>query len=41
MTVKAYGAYAGDKPLEPMSMERRNAGPHDVQIDMFYCGVCN
>src|ERR671921_507577 len=34
MTVKAYGAYAADKPLEPMEITRRAPGPHDVQIDI-------
>jgi uncharacterized zinc-type alcohol dehydrogenase-like protein len=41
MTIKAYGAHAGDKPLEPMEIERRQPGPHDVQIDIAYCGVCH
>ena len=41
MTVKAYGAYAGDKPLEPMDIARRAPGPHDVQIDIAYCGICH
>ncbi|SAK75559.1 alcohol dehydrogenase [Caballeronia temeraria] len=41
MTVKAYGAYAGDKPLESMDIVRRIAGPHDVKIDIAYCGVCH
>lgn len=41
MTVKAYGAYAADKKLESMSIERRQPGPHDVQIEIAYCGVCH
>ncbi len=41
MTVKAYGAYAGDKPLESMEITRRPPGAHDVQIDIAYCGVCH
>ncbi|MFC2971360.1 NAD(P)-dependent alcohol dehydrogenase [Azotobacter bryophylli] len=41
MVVKAYGAYAGDKPLEPLEITRRPPGPHDVQIDIAYCGVCH
>jgi uncharacterized zinc-type alcohol dehydrogenase-like protein len=41
MTTKAYGAYAADKPLEPIDIERRAPGPHDVQIDIAYCGVCH
>ncbi|WP_141452848.1 NAD(P)-dependent alcohol dehydrogenase [Pseudoxanthomonas sp. z9] len=41
MSVHAYGAYAGDKPLEPMEITRRAPGPHDVQIDIAYCGICH
>lgn len=41
MVTKAYGAYAGDKPLEPIDIERRTPGPHDVQIDIAFCGVCH
>lgn len=41
MTVKAYGAYAADKPLEAMDIVRREPGPRDVQIDIAYCGVCH
>jgi len=41
MVVKAYGAYAGDQPLEPLEITRRPPGPHDVQIDIAYCGVCH
>lgn len=41
MNVKAYGAYAGDLPLEPMDITRREPGAHDVQIEIAYCGVCH
>jgi uncharacterized zinc-type alcohol dehydrogenase-like protein len=41
MTVKAYGAYAADKPLEPIDIERRAVGAKDVQIAIAYCGVCH
>jgi uncharacterized zinc-type alcohol dehydrogenase-like protein len=41
METKAYGATAGDKPLQPMNIERREVGPHDVQIDIAFCGVCH
>ena len=41
MTVIAYGAYAGDKPLEAMGITRRAPGAHDVQIDIAFCGVCH
>lgn len=41
MTTIAYGAYAADKPLEPITIERRSTGAHDVQIDIAFCGVCH
>jgi uncharacterized zinc-type alcohol dehydrogenase-like protein len=41
MTTKAYGATASDKPLEPLDIERRAPGAHDVAIDISFCGVCH
>ncbi|HZW18794.1 MAG TPA: NAD(P)-dependent alcohol dehydrogenase [Luteimonas sp.] len=41
MTTKAYGAHAGDQPLEPMDITRREVGSHDVRIDIAYCGLCH
>ena len=41
MAVKAYGAYAADKPLQPIDIERRPPGPSDVVIDIAFCGVCH
>lgn len=41
MKVKAYGARAGDLPLESMEITRRQPGAHDVQIDIAFCGVCH
>lgn len=41
MHVLAYGAHAGDKPLEPMQITRREPGPEDVQIAIAFCGVCH
>lgn len=41
MEVKAYGARAGDLPLESMDITRRQPGAHDVQIDIAFCGVCH
>lgn len=41
MKVKAYGARAGDLPLESMEITRRQLGVHDVQIDIAFCGVCH
>ena len=41
LKVKGYAAQAADKPLAPFSFERRDPGPHDVQIAILYCGVCH
>ena len=41
MTIKAYGAHAGDQPLVPIDITRRATGPEDVRIDIAYCGVCH
>ncbi|NEK74848.1 MAG: NAD(P)-dependent alcohol dehydrogenase, partial [Xanthomonas euvesicatoria] len=40
-TAHAYAAQAADQPLAPFVFERRAPGPHDVQIDIAYCGVCH
>ncbi|CAN5810580.1 NAD(P)-dependent alcohol dehydrogenase [soil metagenome] len=40
-TVAAIGAAAKTSPMAPMSIERRNPGPTDVQIDILFCGVCH
>ena len=37
----AYAAHAADTPLAPHTIERRTPGPHDVEIDILYCGVCH
>ena len=39
--IQAWGAPAAGKPLAPMSIERREPGPHDVVIEILYCGVCH
>ena len=41
MVTKAYGAYAADKPLEPIDIHRRPSGPRDVEIAIAFCGVCH
>lgn len=41
MLVNAYGAHAGDQPLEPIGITRRPVGPHDVQIEIAFCGICH
>jgi uncharacterized zinc-type alcohol dehydrogenase-like protein len=41
MQTRAFGAYAADKPIEAMTIERRTPGPRDVQIQIAFCGVCH
>ena len=36
-----YAAQSATSPLEPFRFERREPGPHDVQIDILFCGVCH
>ena len=37
----SYAAPAADKPLGPLTIERRNPGPRDVLIEILYAGVCH
>lgn len=37
----AYAAESSQSPLAPYTIHRREPGPHDVLIDIFYCGVCH
>jgi alcohol dehydrogenase (NADP+) len=37
----AYAAQSATSPLEPFSFTRRDVQPHDVQIDVLFCGVCH
>lgn len=39
--IKAYGTEAAKAPLNQLSINRRKATPHDVEIDILYCGVCH
>lgn len=38
---KGYAAQSSTSPLAPWSFERREVGPHDVLIEILYCGVCH
>lgn len=40
-TVPAFAAPSPKVPLGPLSIQRREPGPHDVVIDIEYCGVCH
>ena len=36
-----YAAQSATAPLDMFHFERREPGPHDVQIKILYCGVCH
>jgi uncharacterized zinc-type alcohol dehydrogenase-like protein len=39
--VKAFGTEAADAPLNTMDIQRRKPTPHDVEIEILYCGICH
>ncbi|HEX4664181.1 MAG TPA: NAD(P)-dependent alcohol dehydrogenase [Terriglobales bacterium] len=39
--VPAYAAQNAKSPLAPFKIKRRDPGPHDIQIDILFCGVCH
>ena len=39
--VKAYGTKAAMAPLDEINIHRRKFTPHDVEIDILFCGVCH
>lgn len=39
--VKAFGNEAADAPLGGLNIQRRTPTPHDVEIEIAYCGVCH
>lgn len=41
IATKGYAAQSPETDLAPWNFERREVGPHDVQFDILYCGVCH
>ena len=39
--VKGYAAQTPTTDLAPWNFQRRDVGPHDVQFDILFCGVCH
>lgn len=37
----AYATSGATAPLAPFNLERREPGPHDIQIEILYCGICH
>jgi alcohol dehydrogenase (NADP+) len=40
-SVKAFGTAAADADLKQINIQRRKPTPHDVEIEILYCGVCH
>ncbi|MBA2623956.1 MAG: alcohol dehydrogenase catalytic domain-containing protein, partial [Chthoniobacterales bacterium] len=40
-STKAYAAQSATSPLTPFSLERREPTPADVELEIFFCGVCH
>jgi alcohol dehydrogenase (NADP+) len=38
---RGYATQSATSPLTPFTFERREPGPHDVQIEILYCGICH
>ncbi|BEU25626.1 NAD(P)-dependent alcohol dehydrogenase [Paraburkholderia caribensis] len=41
MLTKAYAAQSPTSALAPHTIDRREPGPHDVAIEILFCGVCH
>jgi uncharacterized zinc-type alcohol dehydrogenase-like protein len=41
MKINSYAVQNAAAPLVPFTLQRREPGAHDVQIDILYCGVCH
>lgn len=41
LPTRAYAALKAKSPLEPFTFNRREPGPHEVLIDIHYCGICH
>src|SRR3954470_5085630 len=39
--VQAFGTEAADASLQQIPIQRRKPTPHDVEIEILYCGVCH
>ena len=41
IAAKGYAAQSAETDLAPWNFERREVGPHDVQFEILFCGVCH
>ena len=40
-STRAYAALSATTPVVPYTIDRRTPKPHDVQLEILYCGVCH
>ncbi|MCI0696077.1 NAD(P)-dependent alcohol dehydrogenase [candidate division KSB1 bacterium] len=40
-TVNAYGTEKANAPLHSMNIQRRELLPHDIELEIHYCGICH
>ena len=41
LPTRGYATKSPTSILEPFNFERRDPGPHDVLVDILYCGICH
>ena len=41
LSTRGYASKSATSTLEPFNFERRDLGPHDVLIEIMYCGICH
>ena len=41
LQARGYAAHSPTSALEPFSFERRTPEPHDLLIEILYCGICH
>ena len=41
LPTRGYAAMTVGSPMEPFNFSRRDVGPHDVLIQIRYCGICH
>ncbi len=41
LKTSAYATASPKTPLAPFTIQQREPGPHDVLIDILFCGVCH
>lgn len=39
--IKAFGTSAANAPLHSLTINRRELQPHDVEMEILYCGICH